>query len=529
MHTGQHYDEAMSEGQILATRLPRPALQPRRRLAPARASSSAWRSSAWPRLIEAERPDAVHRPRRHQRDPLGRARGRRRRRAADARRGRPALAPHRHARGAQPRSRPTGSPTFCSPRTDGARAQPAEPRACRARSMSPAIRSATSLECWRDAREARPMGDYVLATVHRNYNTDDPARLQAVLACLGRSPWPVVFPVHPRTRARIAEWRLAVSRERRAGRSRPVHAHARARARRAGDRDRLRWRPARGLPVGRPLRDAARGDRVGRHGRRPAGTRSSASTPTRSSEALDAPAARPSGRRSSATGTPRGGSRRSSLSSVRRSHGGGGMSRAGRLRSDRGGADGRLPRRDAGSRSTARAWSRSPSPTRRVARERIGRRPIDWFSDYRGCSSAPDIDAVCICAPSEPPRPDRARRDRRRQARVRREADRDGARGRAADGRRRARRRREADGGPHRALQPRRRQARRADRRGPRRAGLPRPRHPRGPAADPHPGRRRHDRPGHARPRHHAVRPRAADHAASTPRAAGACTPARRT
>src|SRR4051812_11428948 len=59
------------------------------------------------------------------------------------------------------------------------------------------------LESWRDRIEPAT-GDYVLATVHRNYNTDDPARLATVLECLGRSPWEVVFPVHPRTRARIA-------------------------------------------------------------------------------------------------------------------------------------------------------------------------------------------------------------------------------------------------------------------------------------------------------------------------------------
>ena len=53
-------------------------------------------------------------------------------------------------------------------------------------------------------------GEYLLATVHRNYNTDDPGRLQRVLDCLGRSPWPVVFPVHPRTRAQIEKSELEV-------------------------------------------------------------------------------------------------------------------------------------------------------------------------------------------------------------------------------------------------------------------------------------------------------------------------------
>jgi UDP-N-acetylglucosamine 2-epimerase len=51
-------------------------------------------------------------------------------------------------------------------------------------------------------------GDYVLATVHRNYNTDDPERLAAVLACLGAAPCRVILPVHPRTRARLKDWQL---------------------------------------------------------------------------------------------------------------------------------------------------------------------------------------------------------------------------------------------------------------------------------------------------------------------------------
>ena len=53
-------------------------------------------------------------------------------------------------------------------------------------------------------------GEYLLATVHRNYNTDAPDRLQAVLDCLARSPWRVVFPVHPRTRAALAAWKLTL-------------------------------------------------------------------------------------------------------------------------------------------------------------------------------------------------------------------------------------------------------------------------------------------------------------------------------
>ena len=46
-------------------------------------------------------------------------------------------------------------------------------------------------------------GDYCLATVHRAENTDDPARLGKVLTALVDADRPIVFPLHPRTRAAI--------------------------------------------------------------------------------------------------------------------------------------------------------------------------------------------------------------------------------------------------------------------------------------------------------------------------------------
>ncbi len=46
-------------------------------------------------------------------------------------------------------------------------------------------------------------GNYVLATVHRAENTDDPQRLAGILAGLRQVPYPVVLPLHPRTRAAI--------------------------------------------------------------------------------------------------------------------------------------------------------------------------------------------------------------------------------------------------------------------------------------------------------------------------------------
>ncbi|OYR38154.1 UDP-N-acetylglucosamine 2-epimerase (non-hydrolyzing) [Halorubrum sp. Ib24] len=42
-------------------------------------------------------------------------------------------------------------------------------------------------------------GEYVLATVHRQANTDDPTRLASVVEGLASSPRPVVVPLHPRT------------------------------------------------------------------------------------------------------------------------------------------------------------------------------------------------------------------------------------------------------------------------------------------------------------------------------------------
>ncbi len=42
---------------------------------------------------------------------------------------------------------------------------------------------------------------YLVVTLHRPSNVDDPARLGAIVRALADSPLPVVFPIHPRTRA----------------------------------------------------------------------------------------------------------------------------------------------------------------------------------------------------------------------------------------------------------------------------------------------------------------------------------------
>jgi len=46
--------------------------------------------------------------------------------------------------------------------------------------------------------------EYLLSTVHRGENTDDPARLAGILNAFDRIKEPILFPVHPRTRKMIS-------------------------------------------------------------------------------------------------------------------------------------------------------------------------------------------------------------------------------------------------------------------------------------------------------------------------------------
>jgi UDP-GlcNAc3NAcA epimerase len=48
-------------------------------------------------------------------------------------------------------------------------------------------------------------GSYLLATAHRPYNTDVPENLRNLLGAFAATRETVIFPVHPRTRHRIAE------------------------------------------------------------------------------------------------------------------------------------------------------------------------------------------------------------------------------------------------------------------------------------------------------------------------------------
>ncbi|MGZ4311144.1 MAG: non-hydrolyzing UDP-N-acetylglucosamine 2-epimerase [Solirubrobacteraceae bacterium] len=206
VHTGQHYDEKMSEGQIVATRLPRPdynlavgSLPPAEQVGLAQKRLS--------ELIEREQPDAVL------------VRGDTNATLSGARAASQAGVPLIHVE-AGLRSRRMDMPEeFNRIETDRLSDLLLAPtEGARANLLSEGLRGeihvtgdplCDMLESWRD-KITPASGEYLLATIHRNYNTDDPDRLRAVLECLSCSPVQVVFPVHPRTAARIESGKLAV-------------------------------------------------------------------------------------------------------------------------------------------------------------------------------------------------------------------------------------------------------------------------------------------------------------------------------
>jgi UDP-N-acetylglucosamine 2-epimerase (non-hydrolysing)/UDP-GlcNAc3NAcA epimerase len=55
------------------------------------------------------------------------------------------------------------------------------------------------------ARHNLQGGAYLLLTAHRAGNVDDPARLRLLVELIQALPAPVIFPMHPRTRARLIE------------------------------------------------------------------------------------------------------------------------------------------------------------------------------------------------------------------------------------------------------------------------------------------------------------------------------------
>jgi UDP-N-acetylglucosamine 2-epimerase len=205
VHTGQHYDDAMSESQILATSLPRP----QHNLGVGSRGREEQVELARERLAEliaAEQPDAVI-VRGDTNATLSGAR-------AAAAAGIPlihveaGLRSHREDMPEEYNRVETDrlSQVLCAP-TLGARRN-LEAEGVRGEIHVTGDPLCDMLERWRAKVQPAGNGDYMLATVHRNYNTDTPERLGAVLDCLARSPLPVVMPLHPRTRACIDAWGL---------------------------------------------------------------------------------------------------------------------------------------------------------------------------------------------------------------------------------------------------------------------------------------------------------------------------------
>ncbi|HST55123.1 MAG TPA: UDP-N-acetylglucosamine 2-epimerase (non-hydrolyzing) [Solirubrobacteraceae bacterium] len=206
VHTGQHYDDAMSESQILATRLPRPDHNLAVGSLP-REEQVELAQSRLAELIERERPDAVI------------VRGDTNATLSGARAAVAAGVPLMHVE-AGLRSYRMDMPEEANRIETDRLSQvlfapsPGALENLQREGVSGEIHVTgdplcDTLESWRE-RVTPAAGEYLLATVHRNYNTDDPERLAQVFECLGRSPWRVVMPLHPRTHARVQEWQLHV-------------------------------------------------------------------------------------------------------------------------------------------------------------------------------------------------------------------------------------------------------------------------------------------------------------------------------
>jgi hypothetical protein len=65
-------------------------------------------------------------------------------------------------------------------------------------------------------------GHYVLATIHRPENTDDPKRPRVILDELGKLGLPVLLPLHPRTRAAVERHGLTEAQDRLQASPRPI-------------------------------------------------------------------------------------------------------------------------------------------------------------------------------------------------------------------------------------------------------------------------------------------------------------------
>lgn len=208
VHTGQHYDPALSDLQIADLKLPLPAHNLGVGSLP-NAESVAVAEDRIARVIEAERPDAVL------------VRGDTNATVAGARAAVAAGVPLLHVEAGLRSYRddmPEEANRIETDRVSELLFAPCEhAREVLLREGVPGTVEVTGdvladvLLSTRDRLpEGGEQGEYVLATAHRNYNTDSPERLGAVLACLEAAGQRVIFPLHPRTRKSLEAWGLAV-------------------------------------------------------------------------------------------------------------------------------------------------------------------------------------------------------------------------------------------------------------------------------------------------------------------------------
>lgn len=73
------------------------------------------------------------------------------------------------------------------------------------------LRVAERMAAGTEALPPVPAGGYVLATLHRPYNTDDPQRLAIVIDALASMPLPVILPAHPRLVAKARDAGIELS------------------------------------------------------------------------------------------------------------------------------------------------------------------------------------------------------------------------------------------------------------------------------------------------------------------------------
>jgi len=108
-------------------------------------------------------------------------------------------------------------------------------------------------------------GEYVLATVHRERNTDERARLASIVRALEECPREVVFPVHPRTVEALRRFGLHERAEAAVTLTDPVgYRSCQTAGRGRPRRHRLRGRPEGGVLPRHPLHHPPRADGVAR-------------------------------------------------------------------------------------------------------------------------------------------------------------------------------------------------------------------------------------------------------------------------